>query len=239
MAVNLDVICFGPIYQGIGVGEVVHTLCGAQILWLHIIFSCYQVILMLKHGGKLVVGCLVGIHDITDHEIVLICIRQRRKGEVPFGNDNLLGFANLADDNIVNDLMTTYQFPVNGNIVKLDFKGGLLGHWAVWTQKAVMLLEEIKRYKQHPDDSTAKFLLSKAIAVTDSNAAFFDPAHAFHGCIPGLHEVLVRQGLMKGTWCLNPNEQLSPGQKEEIERIYNDYPDLNDDAFVRNFLRSK
>lgn len=143
------------------------------------------------------------------------------------------------DDNIVNDLMTTYEFPVNGNIVKLDFKGGLLGHWAVWTQKAVMLLEEIKRYKQHPDNSTAKFLLSKAIAVTDSNAAFFDPAHAFHGCIPGLHEVLVRQGLMKGAWCLNPNEQLSPGQKEEIERIYNDYPDLNDDAFVQNFLRSK
>ncbi len=143
------------------------------------------------------------------------------------------------DDNIINDLMTTYQFPVNGKIVNIDFKGGLLGHWAVWTQKAVILLEEIKAYKRNPDDLSASRLLSKAIAVTDTNAAFFDPANAFHGCIPGLHEVLVRQGLMKGIWCLNPNEQLSPGQKEEIDRVYRDYPELNDDAFVQNFLQTK
>lgn len=143
------------------------------------------------------------------------------------------------DDNIINDLMTTYQFPVNGKIVNIDFKGGLLGHWAVWTQKAVILLEEIKAYKRNPDDLSASRLLSKAIAVTDTNAAFFDPANAFHGCIPGLHEVLVRQGLMKGIWCLNPNEQLSPGQKEEIDRVYRDYPELNDDAFVQNFLLTK
>ncbi|WP_286860907.1 MULTISPECIES: dihydrodipicolinate synthase family protein [Sphingobacterium] len=140
------------------------------------------------------------------------------------------------DDNIVNDLMTTYQFPVNGKIVEIDFKGGLLGHWAVWTQKAVTLLDEIKAYKCNPDNQTASHLLSKAIAITDSNAAFFDPANAFHGCIPGLHEVLTRQGLMKGTWCINPKEQLSPGQKEEIDRVYSDYPELNDDAFVQNFL---
>lgn len=140
------------------------------------------------------------------------------------------------DDNIVNDLMTTYQFPVNGKIVEIDFKGGLLGHWAVWTQKAVTLLDEIKAYKCNPDNQTASYLLSKAIAITDSNAAFFDPANAFHGCIPGLHEVLTRQGLMKGTWCINPKEQLSPGQKEEIDRVYSDYPELNDDAFVQNFL---
>ncbi|CAM3717754.1 dihydrodipicolinate synthase family protein [Sphingobacterium prati] len=143
------------------------------------------------------------------------------------------------DDNIVNDLMTTYQFPVNGKIVDIDFKGGLLGHWAVWTQKAVTLLDEIKNYKRHPDSQTASDLLSKAIAITDSNAAFFDPANAFHGCIPGLHEVLTRQGLMKGTWCINPKEQLSPGQKEEIDRVYSDYPELNDDAFVQRFLNSR
>jgi len=143
------------------------------------------------------------------------------------------------DDNIVNDLMTTYQFPVNGKTVAIDFKGGLLGHWAVWTQKAVTLLDEIKNYKRHPDNQTASHLLSKAIAITDSNAAFFDPANAFHGCIPGLHEVLTRQGLMKGTWCINPKEQLSSGQKEEIDRVYSDYPELNDDAFVQRFLNSR
>lgn len=143
------------------------------------------------------------------------------------------------DDNIVNDLMTTYRFPVGDQRISIDFKGGLLGHWAVWTNKAVELLTEIKAYKKKPQNQTADRLLSKAIAVTDSNAAFFDPAHDFHGCIPGIHEVLRRQGLMKGIWCLNPNEVLSPGQAEEIERIYRDYPELNDDSFVKTFLRSK
>lgn len=142
------------------------------------------------------------------------------------------------DDNIVNDLMTSYQFPVKGNKVTIDFKGGLLGHWAVWTHKAVALLEEIKDYKRNPNNYSASQLLTKAIAVTDSNAAFFDPANAFHGCIPGIHQVLHRQGLMRGIWCLNPNETLSPGQEEEIERVYLDYPELNDDAFVQAFLNS-
>lgn len=140
------------------------------------------------------------------------------------------------DDNIVNDLMTTYRFPVHGNTIAIDFKGGLLGHWAVWTQKAVALLAETKAYKQNPTNATADALLSKAIAVTESNAAFFDPSHDFHGCIPGIHEVLYRQGLMEGIWCLNPKEVLSPGQSEEIDRMYREYPELNDDAFVRDFL---
>ncbi|MNR46265.1 hypothetical protein D3C85_1652080 [compost metagenome] len=74
--------------------------------------------------------------------------------------------------------------------------------------------------------------LTRNIEVTETNAAFFDPANGFAGCIPGIHEVLRRQGLLKGTWCLNPHEQLSPGQYEEIDRMYNDYPHLNDDAFV-------
>jgi len=143
------------------------------------------------------------------------------------------------DDNIVNDLMTTYTFPVAGENISIGFKGGLLGHWAVWTAKAVELLQEIKAYKQQPNNCTASQLLSKGIAVTDSNAAFFDPANAFHGCIPGLHAVLCRQGLMKGIWCLNPEENLSIGQQEEIDRVYSDYPDLNDDEFVKEFLKSR
>ena len=79
-------------------------------------------------------------------------------------------------------------------------------------------------------------MLTLAAQVTDANAAFFDPAHAFAGCIPGIHEVLRRQGLLQGTWCLNPHEQLSPGQSEEIDRVYRSYPHLNDDAFVKENL---
>lgn len=143
------------------------------------------------------------------------------------------------DDNIVVDLMTVHRFPVNNEVVEVEFKGGLLGHWAVWTKKAVELLAEIKAYKINPNSSGAGALLSKAVEVTDTNAAFFDPANSFHGCIPGLHEVLVRQGLMKGLWCLNLEENLSSGQLEEIDRVYRDYPHLNDDDFVKKFLDKK
>ena len=110
----------------------------------------------------------------------------------------------------------------------------MLGHWAVWTNKAVELLEEIKSVRGQENISTE--WLTRAIQVTDTNAVFFDPAHDFAGCIPGIHEVLRRQGLLKGTWCLNPDEILSPGQAEEIDRIYRDYPHLNDDAFVASNL---
>ena len=138
------------------------------------------------------------------------------------------------DDNIINDLLTTYRFQVNGETVEKQVVGGLLGHWAVWTQKAVELLEEIKSVRG--TGTLSEEWLTRNIEVTDSNAAFFDPAHQFHGCIPGIHEVLRRQGLLEGTWCLNPNETLSPGQSEEIERVYRDYPHLNDDEFVRQHL---
>lgn len=140
------------------------------------------------------------------------------------------------DDNILVDLLTDYEFPVNGSIVKVNFKGGLLGHWAVWTAKAVELMEEIKIYRKAPTVEKLQQLLRKNIQVTDANAAFFDPANHFHGCIPGIHEVLRKQGLLKGIWCLNPKELLSPGQLEEIHRVYQDYPELNDDAFVKSFL---
>jgi hypothetical protein len=139
------------------------------------------------------------------------------------------------DDNIVNDLLTTYRFQVNGETVEKTIVGGLLGHWAVWTRKAVELLEEIKEARRH--GQIDKNWLTRNIDVTESNAAFFDPAHHFEGCIPGIHEVLRRQGLLKGIWCLNPNEVLSPGQAEEIDRMYSDYPHLNDDAFVAEHLQ--
>ncbi|MGO4544962.1 dihydrodipicolinate synthase family protein [Paenibacillus sp. 2TAB23] len=138
------------------------------------------------------------------------------------------------DDNIVNDLFTVYQFQVQGRMVEKRIVGGLLGHWAVWTHKAVQLLEEIKLARIQ--ESLSPEWLVRNIEVTDSNAALFDPAHGFEGCIPGIHEVLRRQGLLKGTWCLNPHEELSPGQNEEIDRVYADYPHLNDDEFVRRHL---
>ncbi|MVZ60699.1 dihydrodipicolinate synthase family protein [Sphingobacterium humi] len=140
------------------------------------------------------------------------------------------------DDNIVADLLTSYDFEVAGKTVTVDFRGGLLGHWAVWTKKAVELLAHVKQAKASKDYHHLNALLSKGIRVTDSNAAFFDPSHDFHGCIPGIHEVLRRQGLLKGIWCLNPDEVLSEGQFEEISRVYANYPELNDDSFVKEFL---
>lgn len=139
------------------------------------------------------------------------------------------------DDNIVADLLTPYRFTVNGERIEKRFVGGLLGHWAVWTKRAVELFYEIKQCVVH-DPSGIEELLAKGVAVTDMNAVIFDAAHAFKGCIAGIHEVLRRQGLMKGTWCLNPEEKLSRGQAEEINRLYKMYPELTDDAFVKEFL---
>ena len=126
------------------------------------------------------------------------------------------------DDNIVADFLTPYRFAGKERRIV----GGLLGHWSVWTQRAVQLLEQC-RYAE-----ATSSLLRLGIEVTDSNAAFFDAANAYHGCIAGLHEVLRRQGLLEGLWCLNEHESLSPGQMEEIDRVYAAYPHLNDDAFV-------
>ncbi|MFT4566493.1 MAG: dihydrodipicolinate synthase/N-acetylneuraminate lyase [Saprospiraceae bacterium] len=139
------------------------------------------------------------------------------------------------DDNIFNDLLTTYELNTSKGVVKKDIVGGLLGHWAVWTNKAVQLLEEVKEIKKKGRPITAEEL-TLGLKITDSNAAFFDARNNFDGCIAGIHEVLRRQGLMKGIWCLNPTENLSLGQQEEIDRVYVDYPSLNDDAFVKSFL---
>ncbi len=138
------------------------------------------------------------------------------------------------DDNIVSDLLTSFRFRVNGKLVEKKIVGGLLGHWAVWTSKAVQLLNEVKMIRNEP--SLASNWLTLGAEVTDSNAAIFDPAHHFHGCIPGIHEVLRQQGLLEGLWCLNPDEQLSPGQVEEINRVRRDYPHLVDDEFVTAHL---
>lgn len=141
------------------------------------------------------------------------------------------------DDNIVADLLTPFTFMVNGEKITKRVVGGLLGHWAVWTTKAVELLEKIKECRDN-NLSAMPELLELGVQITDSNAVIFDPKHQFKGCIPGIHEVLRRQGLLQGTWCLNPNEVLSPGQSEEIDRVYEAYPWLNDDAFVKENLQN-
>ncbi len=135
------------------------------------------------------------------------------------------------DDNIVLDLLTPYVFPVNGKPKELRIVGGLLGHWAVWTKRAVELLTDCHRLAPG-DQPIPQSMLRKNTQITDCNAAFFDTANNFAGCIAGLHEVLRRQGLLEGIWCLDPNETLSPGQKDEIDRVYRAYAELNDDQFV-------
>ncbi len=142
------------------------------------------------------------------------------------------------DDNIVADLLTPYRFVVNGEKVEKRFVGGLLGHWAVWTKKAVELFAEIKQCIANDNVGIEK-LLSKSIEVTDMNAALFDAQHSFKGCIAGIHEILRRQGLLDGIYCLNPKEKLSVGQIGEIERIYKNYIHLTDDGFVKIFMESE
>jgi len=139
------------------------------------------------------------------------------------------------DDTIVIDLLSQFRFAQNNNAKTQRIVGGLLGHWAVWTKKAVDLLNEIHAIVKH-DQPVPNELLLRAQEVTDANAAFFDPPHNFIGCIVGLHEVLRRQGLMAGRWTLNPDQDLSRGQMEEIDRVYAAYPHLNDDAFVAENL---
>jgi dihydrodipicolinate synthase/N-acetylneuraminate lyase len=135
------------------------------------------------------------------------------------------------DDNIVADLLTEYRFAET----RVSIVGGLLGHWAVWTKRAVELLEAIKSCKR-AGGANAYQLLAQAAAMTDANAALFDAANNYAGCIAGLHEILRRQGLLAGRWCLDPMEDLSPGQLAEIERVSAGYPQLNDDAFVAAHL---
>lgn len=139
------------------------------------------------------------------------------------------------DDNIVLDLVTPYRFHSDGKTIERRIVGGLLGHWAVWTKKAVEILKECQQVAKS-ETAIPLSILHRNTEVTDCNAVLFDVANRFAGCIPGVHEVLRRQGLLEGIWCLNPKETLGPGQLAEIERIYESYPHLNDDAFVATHL---
>jgi hypothetical protein len=135
------------------------------------------------------------------------------------------------DDHIVGDLVTPFIVQRDGDEVTVRIKGGLLGHWSVWTRSAVALLEKLQAAAAlHTIDAA---LLALDAKVTDANGAFFDAANGFRGCIAGCHEVLRRQGLFAGTWCLDPDEGLSPGQAAEIERVMTAYPEFDDTAFVR------
>ena len=140
------------------------------------------------------------------------------------------------DDNIVNDLTASIPVTVGGERTYRSFDGGLLGQWAVWTRSAVALLERCKAARAAGVVDEA--LLREGAALTDANAAIFDAASAFAGCIPGIHEILRRQGLMAGVWCLDTAEKLSPGQAAEIDRVCRAHPLLADDAFVRDHLES-
>jgi dihydrodipicolinate synthase/N-acetylneuraminate lyase len=134
------------------------------------------------------------------------------------------------DDAIVTDLLTPFNFQPGGGAVTRRIVGGLLGHWGVWTRAAVRLFHELQKLSSGSEIPTA--WLARAAAVTDMNAAVFDAANRFHGCIPGILEVLRRQGLVSSAHCLNPAEVLSPGQAEELDRVCAAYPDFTDDAFV-------
>jgi dihydrodipicolinate synthase/N-acetylneuraminate lyase len=135
------------------------------------------------------------------------------------------------DDSIVLDLLTPFRFRVGGKTVERRIVGGLLGHWAVWTRRAVELLDRCRRAAEGREP-VGPDLLATAAQVTDANAAVFDAANGFRGCIAGIHEVLRRAGLLEGNWCLDPAETLGPGQLEEIDRAAAAYPHLRDDDFV-------
>jgi dihydrodipicolinate synthase/N-acetylneuraminate lyase len=138
------------------------------------------------------------------------------------------------DDNIVVDLLTRFSLPTTLGMVELGMVGGLLGHWAFWTRQAVTLLETCKQHRA--GGNIPSWLLTLAAQITDANAAVFDAARGFAGCIPGIHEMLRRQGLLEGVWCLDEREALSPGQEAELHRICRAYPHLRDDEFVRQHL---
>jgi dihydrodipicolinate synthase/N-acetylneuraminate lyase len=153
------------------------------------------------------------------------------RGVVAAGAEDRVTLYTGNDDHIVLDLLAPFTFVRDGQPVTVRIRGGLLGHWSVWTHAAVQLLERIHeavRVGEAPME-----LLALDSQVTDCNAALFDVAHDFHGCIAGCHEVLRRQGILQGTWCLDPQEGLSPGQAAELSRVQRDYPHLTDDPFVQ------
>lgn len=134
------------------------------------------------------------------------------------------------DDAIIADLLTPFVFDAGGRRVERRIVGGLLGQWAVWTHRAVEMLRAIRALP--PSALIDPDWLTRAAALTDANGAIFDVRHDFAGCIPGIHEVLRRQGMLQGTWCLDVHEQLSPGQSRELDRVLRAWPELADDDFI-------
>jgi Dihydrodipicolinate synthetase family len=150
------------------------------------------------------------------------------RGVIDSGRTRDIALYTGNDDSILIDLLTRWNF--GGETLRIV--GGLLGHWAVWTSKAA---EHLAIAKGSGPEIPVE-LLTLAQQITDANAAFFDAANGFTGCIAGIHEVLRRQGLLEGIWCLDESESLSPGQSEEIDRVYQAYPHLSDDSFVQTHL---
>jgi dihydrodipicolinate synthase/N-acetylneuraminate lyase len=157
------------------------------------------------------------------------------RGVVEAGAADRITLYTGNDDHIVLDLLTPFTIAANGGETTVRIKGGLLGHWSVWAKKAAELLDRI--HAADAANNVPADLLALDSQVTDCNAAIFDVANDFHGVIAGCHEILRRQGLLAGIWCLDPNETLGPGQMEEIDRVCAAYPHLNDDAFVRANLQ--
>jgi Dihydrodipicolinate synthetase family len=152
------------------------------------------------------------------------------RGVIDAGAEQRVTLLTGNDDHIVADLLTPFRCRRGEEPVTIHFEGGLLGHWCVWTSRAVEQVARIKAARREGVYDPA--LLTLDAAVTDCNSALFDVANGFKGCIAGVHEVLRRQGLLEGIWCLDPEESLSPGQAAEIDRVHAAYPELNDDAFV-------
>ena len=155
------------------------------------------------------------------------------RGVIESGRAEEIALYTGNDDNILVDLLTEFKFNVGSKVIKKRIVGGLLGHWSVWARSAVKSLKDIQCGDLRGDIQQQ---LSLGMQITDSNAAFFDAANNYEGCIVGLHEVLRRQGLLEGVWTLDEGAVLSPGQRNEIDRVYESYPDLNDDQFVAENL---
>ena len=153
------------------------------------------------------------------------------RGVVAAGAEERVVLYTGNDDHIVLDLVTPFGAMRDGEEVTVRFRGGLLGQWGVWTRSAVQLLERI-----HAGGEIDDKLLALDWKLTDANRAIFDVANGFRGCIAGCHEVLRRQGLFEGTWCLDEAACLSPGQAEDIDRVCRDHPELTDDGFVAENL---
>lgn len=171
---------------------------------------------MAEIKGLIGIKC-ASFNRYTTLDVMRAVVQSSRADEIAMYTGN--------DDNIVSDLVSTYVFPEGSK----HFEGGLLGHWCIWTRSAVELFDKVHEARKTGDYSE---LLAMGPQITDMNAAAFDSIHGFAGCIPGINEVLRRQGLMKSARCLDDSEVLSPGQSQDLDRVIESYPQLTDNAFV-------